>query len=131
MKIIVAGTRSFTDQALMGSELKKLFEKLKEEPELVCGMAKGADLMAKEIFDREGLVVHEFPADWKDMSKPCRRKVNAYGEYNAMAGMKRNTEMAKFADMLIAFWNGRSRGTKDMIGTMHSMHKKVIVIEYE
>lgn len=43
----------------------------------------------------------EFPADW-----------NAHGK---AAGPIRNQQMAQEADVLIAFWDGKSRGTKDMI----------------
>ena len=103
MKIIVAGGRDFNDEDYMYKMLTELMESLDTEsvPELVCGMAKGADLMAKSIFDNEGLVVHKRPADWKDMSEPCVRKSNSYGEYNALAGMKRNHAMGDEAKLLV------------------------------
>lgn len=42
-----------------------------------------------------------YPADWK--------------KYGSSAGYIRNDEMAKYADCLIAFWDGKSKGTKHMI----------------
>lgn len=132
MKIIVAGGREFDDQAYMVECLRSIYESKLDGtiPELVCGMARGADLMAKGIFESEGLVVHKRPADWKDMSKPCIRKRNKHGEYNALAGMKRNHAMGDEADILIAFWDSKSTGTKDMIDYMTELGKPVYTFYY-
>ena len=48
-----------------------------------------------------GWEVLSFPADWD--------------KYGKAAGYKRNDEMARNADALIAFWDGKSRGTRHMI----------------
>lgn len=131
MKIIIAGSRSFTNEQYMADKLKELFDLgAITEPELICGMAKGADEVGRQIFKKEGLPIHKYPANWKDMSEPCRVKHNAYGQYNALAGMKRNKQMGDVADLLVAFWNGSSTGTKDMIDYMHSLGKPVYVFEY-
>ena len=133
MKIIVAGGRDFKDKDFMELTLCQLVDsgKLPEYVELVCGMAKGADLMAKEIFDRARMKVHERPADWQDMSEPCKRRKNYFGWYNALAGMKRNHAMGDEADILVAFWDGKSKGTKDMIDYMRKLSKPVYVFNYE
>jgi hypothetical protein len=132
MKIIVAGGRDFDDQEYMARMLEKVYDSgdVTSEPELVCGMAKGADSVAQSIFESEGLVVHERPANWKDMREPCLRRSNAYGEYNAMAGIKRNHAMGDEAELLVCFWNGKSKGTKDMIDYMNKLHKPVYVFHY-
>ena len=132
MKIIVAGGRDFDDQEYMAKCLNEVYESgvVTSTPELVCGMAKGADLMAKGIFENEGLVVHKRPADWKDMSEPCVRKVNKYGEYNPLAGMKRNHKMGDESKLAVVFWNKRSKGSKDMIKYMKSLNKPVYVFYY-
>jgi len=133
MKIIVAGGRDFTNKERMVNELNSLLEEgvLHGEIELVCGMAAGADLTAKTLFEDIGLAVHKRPAGWDDMSLPCRRKVNRYGkEYNALAGMKRNHSMGDEADLLVAFWDGKSKGTKDMIDYMNKLGKPVYVFYY-
>ena len=53
MKVIVAGGRDFFDEERMAFELEQLYKagKLGEKPELLCGMARGADLLAKAIFE--------------------------------------------------------------------------------
>ncbi|AGI61755.1 chromosome segregation protein [Vibrio phage JSF3] len=131
--VIIAGGRDFTDTALMRSTLISLVEEgwLDSEPVILCGMAKGADLTAFNLCKHEfNLNVLEYPADWKDLSEPCLIKHNRYGAYNALAGMKRNIQMAMDADSLVAFWDGKSHGTKDMIDTMVKLGKHVKVINY-
>lgn len=132
MKVIIAGGRTFNNGELMRQALNDLMESgwLSPDDELVCGMAPGADLLAKDIFDEAGLVVHERPADWKDMSLPCVRKTNRYGVYNALAGTKRNHGMGDESDKLVCFWNGKSTGSKDMITYMNKLGKPVHVVSY-
>lgn len=132
MKIIVAGGRDFNKKAYMTEVIGNLTMSgiIGNNPELVCGMAKGADLMAKEIFDTRSLTVHKRPADWQDMSEPCIVGHNYFGKYNKLAGMKRNHAMGNEADILIAFWNKKSKGTKDMIDYMNSLKKPVHVFHY-
>lgn len=45
--------------------------------------------------------------------------------------MIRNREMAKAADSLIAFWDGKSKGTANMIQTSEKMGLAVKVVRYE
>ena len=63
-----------------------------------------------------GYDVHYFPAEWK--------------RYGKAAGYIRNTEMAKNADALVAFWDGASLGTKHMIATAEQLHLDVHVVMY-
>ena len=132
MKIIVAGGRDFIDRERMQSELAKLTESkaLPEYIELVCGMAKGADLTAKDLFESVGFKVHERPADWQDMSEPCVPGNNYFGAYNKLAGMKRNHAMGDEAEQAVVFWNKRSKGSKDMIDYMRKLGKPVHVFYY-
>ena len=118
MKLIVAGGRDFTDTNRMIAELQKLVEsgEISDSPELVCGMARGADLTAYSLWSGAGMVIHKFPADW--------------GRLGKRAGYVRNTEMAKFADVLVAFWDGNSKGTKHMIDVMEKLGKPVYVVRY-
>lgn len=118
MKLIVAGGRDFTDTNRMIAELQKLVVsgEITDSPELVCGMARGADLTAYSLWSGTGMVIHKFPADW--------------GRLGKRAGYVRNTEMAKFADALIVFWDGSSKGTKHMIDIMEKLGKPVYVVRY-
>ena len=117
MKLIIAGSRDFSDYILLRqSIIDHGLWKIKHELEIVCGMARGADLLGKQFADRNGLVVHKFPADW--------------GAHGKAAGHIRNKQMGDFADSLLAFWDGSSRGTKQMIDYMKSLDKPVVVVKY-
>ena len=112
LKIIVAGGRDFNNYELLASTL----DQLRKPFEVVCGEARGADALGKRYAIQHGLIVHSFPADW--------------AEFGKSAGHKRNAEMAKFADGLIAFWDGRSKGTESMIGMAKREGLKVKVVTY-
>lgn len=82
---------------------------------LLSGMAKGADQIpfaVKEMFP--SIIVEEYPADWVNEGKS--------------AGYKRNIVMADNADILIAVWNGESKGTQHMIDIMNKRGKPVHVV---
>ena len=136
LRVIVAGGRDFTNINVMATVLNNLqdidhvieIEKLI----LICGMARGADLTAYKLFKEAGLPVEAYPADWKNLEVPdAVIKYNRHGAYNATAGYTRNIEMAHNADMLIAFWDGSSSGTKHMITTARKHNLKVLVFNYE
>lgn len=118
MKLIVAGGRDFTDTGLLISSLVKLVEnnKIPEYPELVCGMARGADMLAYNLWAANRMPIHIFKPDW-----------DTYGK---SAGYRRNVEMGQFADVAVCFWDGKSKGTKHMVDIMERMNKPVYVIRY-
>ena len=69
--------------------------------EVISGGAPGIDSLAATWAEQHGIPVARFPADW-----------NRYGR---RAGPIRNTEMAGYAEALIAVWDGQSRGTRNII----------------
>lgn len=117
MRIIVAGGRDFDNYEGMERELSKyLCEVLsttdindKSQITFVSGRARGADTLGEQFAHNNGYNVKLFPADW-----------NKFGK---RAGFLRNEEMAKYASedkenikgVLFAFWDGKSKGTKNMI----------------
>lgn len=118
MKVIVAGGRDFNSFSLLSSKLDFFLKDLnKEDIEIVSGKAKGADTLGERYAKERGLKIKEFPADW-----------NTFGK---MAGPRRNTEMANYADCLVAFWDGESKGTDHMIWTANNLGLKVRVVRYK
>ena len=94
MKIAVIGSRGIT--------ITKLEEYLPENvTEIVSGGAKGVDTSAKEYALAHELKLTEFLPDYK--------------RYSRGAPLKRNIEIIEYADAVIAFWDGKSKGTKFMI----------------
>ncbi len=82
-------------------------------PEIVSGGAQGVDFLAELYAKKKSLKFTEFKADWDKLGK--------------RAGFVRNTQMADYADRLIAIWDGKSRGTLHMIDTMNNRDKPVFV----
>lgn len=117
-KLIVAGGRDFNDYDYLSRVLYAMadVELADKAVSIVSGMARGADALGYRFAKEHDIVVYEFPADW-----------NQYGK---RAGFIRNEEMGRFADGLLAFWDGKSKGTQHMIQYMQRMGKPVQVAEY-
>lgn len=102
MRIIIAGSRglTFAFQDIVDS-MHSLAGKQIHATEIVSGCARGVDLAGEKWAEINGVPIKRFPAYWK-----------AHGR---AAGPLRNEQMAEYADALLAVWDGRSRGTADMI----------------
>lgn len=114
-KIIIAGGRDFDDYRRLVNVVGSLtrFNKFT----LVSGMATGADSLGlRYARQRDIKNVLKFPAEWDIHGKA--------------AGPIRNAAMADAADTLIAFWDGKSRGTKNMIDVALSKGLTVHVYQY-
>lgn len=119
MKLIIAGGRDFNDYDYALESINALVDSNTIDPEgleIVSGMARGADTIGIQLAEEYELPLHEFHANWTQQGK--------------FAGYKRNMDMGKFADALVAFWDGKSVGTKHMIEYMESLKKPVYVFEY-
>lgn len=68
---------------------------------IVEGAAKGVDTLAKQWAKRNKIEFVEYPAQWRI--------------YGKKAGIIRNKEMIDFCDIVVAFWNGYSKGTLNSI----------------
>jgi hypothetical protein len=98
MKTIIAGSRSITDFAVVDQTIKNSGYEITE---VISGTAKGVDTLGEEWASLNNIPITRFPADWKT--------------YGKSAGYIRNEEMAKYADALIAIWDGKSKGTRHMV----------------
>ena len=115
-RLIVAGSRDFTNYELLKQKCDSLLSLKKQTHSIVIvsGTARGADLLGERYAAERGYQVERFPADWENDGKA--------------AGPIRNAQMAAYADALVAFWDGRSRGTKDMIERAEMRNLPVRVI---
>lgn len=125
MKTIIAGSR-------IGVTIGDVENAIATAPfkitEVVSGTAKGADEFGEILANKSSVPVTRFPADWKNLDTlPCKIKQNKYGKYNALAGHNRNQKMAEYAEALVAVWDGKSPGTKNMIETMKALGKSVFI----
>jgi len=101
-RVIVCGSRGWTDREKIAD---RLFD-LPVTSTLVHGDAKGADRIAHQEGQKLGLLVEPHPYRlFISPSVSAKRAPLIRNEYMASLG----------ADLCIAFWDGRSRGTADMV----------------
>lgn len=100
IKLIIAGGRNFDDFNKLCQVCDEFLQD-QNDIEIVSGAYKGADLLGERYAAERNHPIKQFPANWR--------------RYGKSAGHKRNIEMAVYADALIAFWDGESKGTKHMI----------------
>ena len=110
VKTIIAGSRAITDPAVVDDAISASSFDITE---VVSGTAPGVDSLAEQWAAQNGIPVARFPADW-----------NRYGR---RAGPIRNSDMAAYGEALIAVWDGRSKGTRDMIRLARRRGLKVFV----
>lgn len=89
----------------------------KETTEIVSGGAKGIDSDAKAYAQAHGIPLKEFLPE--------------YQKYGRGAPLKRNLLIIEYADVVLAFWDGESRGTKYVIDHCREMNVPVNVITLE
>lgn len=125
MRIIIAGTRTFSDYVLLKKTMDDIISTLAEQRiTVISGGAKGADKLGEEwlserLENSRSLVnwdLIRFPADWDKHGKA--------------AGPIRNEEMANNADMCVVFWDGKSKGSAHMIKTALKKSLLVKVVNY-
>jgi hypothetical protein len=115
MKLIIAGSRTFDDYELLCEIMDRVVNNVDVVDEVVCGGAKGADSLGKRWADEHDVPVKLMPAKWSE---------------GKAAGPARNAAMAEYGDNLLAFWDGISPGTKNMIQLMKIAEKPYKVINY-
>ena len=118
MKVIIAGSRSITDPQIVRDTIAASRFKISE---VVCGYARGVDMIGLRWAKATGTPYKVFPAQWIDRD----------GERNWNAGFERNERMADYADALIAVWDGVSGGTKHMMQCMGKRAKPIYYIDLD
>jgi len=115
VRVIVVGSRTVSDRAYVFEALDRVLARLDPRLiEIVSGTARGADRLGEAYAAARGLPLRRFPADW--------------ARHGRAAGFRRNEAMAAYATHLVAFWDGRSRGTRHMIETARRAGLRVRVL---
>ncbi len=98
MRVLVCGSRNWTNAALISTYLQNIGATL-----IIHGNARGADRLAGQSASQLNIPVEVYPADWD--------------RYGKRAGFIRNREMLEEGkpDLVLAFWDGYSNGTRNMI----------------
>ena len=100
MKLIVSGSRTIWDKAAVEYCLDKVQAEL-IITEIITGGALGVDSVADSIAKERNIDRTIMFANW--------------GKYNNSAGPRRNKRLANYGEVLLAVWDGKSEGTRDMI----------------
>ena len=115
-RVIIAGTRDFADYEALKTYADYKLSRIEDSIEIVSGGSRGADTLGEQYAREKGYSIKRFPADWE--------------KYGRSAGPRRNEAMARYADALLAYWDGESRGTKNMIELAKGNGLKVGVFQY-
>ena len=111
MKIAIIGSRTFNDYTL----LQKTLELYKSKITLiVSGAAHGADSLGEKWAINNNIQTLIFPANW-----------NMYGK---RAGFIRNKDIIKNSEYIIAFWDGKSKGTAHSLSLCKKYNKSYKII---
>lgn len=105
MKIAVVGSRNFKDKDFVEKTVCKV---LQNGDTFVSGGARGVDSWAEDSIEILETGIHNFEIKRK-IFKP------EWDKYGKRAGFLRNKLIVDEADKVIAFWDGKSKGTKHSI----------------
>ncbi len=113
MRIAIVGSREYPQCDRVWAFVEKL---ARERPDtiIVSGGAQGPDTVAAVAGRWYGLTVEEIKPNWE--------------EFGLEAGFERNVRIVARADRIVAFWDGKSGGTKDTIECAQETGKKVLVL---
>lgn len=116
MILAIVGSRVFNEFEYAESEINKIISDFSYQVNgIVSGGAIGADSIARDYALKYDIPIKEYVPNWK------------LGKH---AGMLRNNVIVEKSDVVIAFWNGYSPGTKDCIKKVKQTTKKIHIINY-
>ena len=120
MRLAIVGGRDFTNFSLLESILWDLLHIRRgtiPKDTIISGGARGADSLAKKYVKEEELEYVEYLPEWD--------------KYGKSAGFIRNQLIVDNCDMVLAFWDGQSRGTADTIEKAKKTKKPTFIIYYD
>lgn len=115
-RIVVAGSRNYTNYAQAKEYIDECIRDIRREYTLifVSGGCQGADMLGERYANEHGYKIERYPAEWE--------------KYGKSAGPRRNRRMAEVSDYVICFWDGVSKGTKNMIQYAMELNKPLRII---
>ena len=114
MKVAIIGSRDFKNKNLLDEKMKEI-NKDNTISLIVSGGAKGADTMGVQWANKNNIETKVFNPDFKKHKR---------------AYHFRNRQIVKESDLIVAFWNGHSTGTKYTVTFAKTLEKEVIVVKY-
>lgn len=119
MKAIIAGSRTIMDAQVVAEAIHEAQVKWGRKITMgISGTAAGPDTLGAQLLKNAGVEVIYMPAKWNgrdENGRPLGRR----------AGIVRNKEMLAVADVVIAIWDGKSRGTAHLINEAIAQKKPI------
>lgn len=110
MKLAIIGSRTICNI--------NIADYIMERPtEIISGGAKGIDTLAAKYAKENNIPITEFLPD--------------YAKYGKAAPIVRNQLIINNSDKVIAFWNGKSRGTLTSINMARKAGKPIQIIKMQ
>jgi len=115
LRVIIAGSRGIDNQQAVNTAMAMFTDEYGYPTEVVSGGCHGPDKMGEHWAHAQtpSIPIHIFNPNWK--------------LYGKAAGPIRNEQMALYADALVALWDGKSKGTANMIDHMRKLGKLILV----
>lgn len=112
MKVAIVGSRDFNDYEYLEACMESIFfHEANSIDWIISGSARGADRLGEKYAWMHSIPLKVFPAMWD--------------EYGKKAGYLRNIDIVDAADIICAFWDGESKGTKHTIDIAKKKGKTV------
>jgi len=115
LNVGIIGSRDFNNYEEMCSFVNE-YIKLEFIDNVVSGGAKGADKLGEKFALDNDLPLLLFKVDW--------------GKYGRSAGIMRNKDIVDKSDIIFAFWDGISKGTKSTINFAKKVNKQVYICKF-
>ena len=102
-RVVIGGCRYYHNYEDFSCFVDFCLSRIKKEHKIIIlsGHCTGVDMMAERYAKENKFDLEIYPAEWD--------------KYGKSAGPRRNREMVLKADFIIAFWDGKSRGTHSLI----------------
>lgn len=107
----IVGTRTFNDY----EKLYKTISHVEDITHIVSGGATGTDTLAERYARDKNIPITIIKPEW-----------NKYGK---SAGPIRNRKIVESSDVIIAFWDYSSKGTKSTIDICRELNKTYYIIQ--
>lgn len=114
INLAIIGSRIFEDYILAKNILLEIIsENNLIINKIISGGANGSDKIAEKFAEEFNIDIEVIKPDWK--------------KYGRSAGPIRNSDIIKNSDFIVAFWNGKSKGTLDSINKAKKLNKELII----
>lgn len=118
--LAIVGSRTFSNYILLKETINQFYPSPGDIKEIVSGGAYGADTLAEKYAKEYGIKMIRLKPKWR----------NEKGVYNPRAGFDRNKDIVLRADHVVAFWDGKSNGTRDSINHAKKLDKRLDTIDF-